>query len=317
MPWHRVLDQASEVHLGALQIGTTRRGIGPAYADKAARVGIRVQDLLDTKILREKIATALELKNEQLGFLYGIGRLDAESIQASAVRHAERLAPFIADVSLLVNDALDRGEGVLCEGAQGTLLDLDHGTYPFVTSSNPIAGAACVGLGHRADAHRRGRGRGQGVPHARGRGPVPERGGPDASSALREAGGEFGTVTGRPRRCGWLDLVGLRYASRVNGFTELVLTKLDVLSARRGDSRVRRLPAARRLGERALPRAPVRLPPRRAGVGDARGLGRADRRRAARSPTCRRRRSATWRSSPSASASRWASSASGRGAIRC
>ena len=147
MPWHRVLDQASELHLGALQIGTTRRGIGPAYADKAARVGIRVQDLLDAKILREKIATALELKNEQLGFLYGIGRLDAEAIQASAARHAERLAPYIADVSLLVNEALDRGEPVLCEGAQGTLLDLDHGTYPFVTSSNPIAGAACVGLG--------------------------------------------------------------------------------------------------------------------------------------------------------------------------
>ena len=134
------------------QIGTTRRGIGPTYADKAARVGIRVQDLLDAKILREKISTALELKNEQLGFLYGIGRLDAGAIQASAARYAERLAPYIADVSLLVNDALDRGEPVLCEGAQGTLLDLDHGTYPFVTSSNPIAGGACVGLGDRPDA---------------------------------------------------------------------------------------------------------------------------------------------------------------------
>jgi adenylosuccinate synthase len=231
MPWHRVLDQASEVHLGALQIGTTRRGIGPAYADKAARVGIRVQDLLDTKILREKIATALELKNEQLGFLYGIGRLDAESIQASAVRHAERLAPFIADVSLLVNEALDRGECVLCEGAQGTLLDLDHGTYPFVTSSNPIAGAACVGLGMGPTRIGAVAGVAKAYLTRVGEGPFPSEAGPDASEALREAGGEFGTVTGRPRRCGWLDLVGLRYAARVNGFTELVLTKLDVLSA--------------------------------------------------------------------------------------
>ena len=190
MPWHRVLDQASELHLGALAIGTTRRGIGPTYADKAARVGIRVQDLLDAKILREKIATALELKNEQLGFLYGIGRLDAGAIQASAARYAERLAPYIADVSLLVNDALDRGEPVLCEGAQGTLLDLDHGTYPFVTSSNPIAGFACVGLGHGPDARRRRRGRRQGVPHARGRGAVPERG---------RARGERGAARGRRR----------------------------------------------------------------------------------------------------------------------
>ena len=246
MPWHRVLDQASEVHLGALQIGTTRRGIGPAYADKAARVGIRVQDLLDTKILREKIATALELKNEQLGFLYGIGRLDAESIQASAVRHAERLAPFIADVSLLVNEALDRGEGVLCEGAQGTLLDLDHGTYPFVTSSNPIAGGACVGLGIGPTRIGAVAGVAKAYLTRVGEGPFPSEAEPAAADALREAGGEFGTVTGRPRRCGWLDLVGLRYAARVNGFTELVLTKLDVLSGVEEIPGLRRLPAARR-----------------------------------------------------------------------
>jgi adenylosuccinate synthase len=230
MPWHRVLDQASELHLGALQIGTTRRGIGPAYADKAARVGIRVQDLLDTKILREKIATALELKNEQLGFLYGIGRLDAGAIQASAVRHAERLAPYIADVSLLVNEALDRGEAVLCEGAQATLLDLDHGTYPFVTSSNPIAGGACVGLGMGPTRVGAVAGVAKAYLTRVGEGPFPSEAEPEAAEALREAGAEFGTVTGRPRRCGWLDIVGLRYAARVNGFTELVLTKLDVLS---------------------------------------------------------------------------------------
>jgi adenylosuccinate synthase len=230
MPWHRVLDQASELHLGALQIGTTRRGIGPAYADKAARIGIRVQDLLDTKILREKITTALELKNEQLGFMYGIGRLDAAAIQASAVRYAERLAPYIADVSLLVNEALDRGEAVLCEGAQGTLLDLDHGTYPFVTSSNPIAGGACVGLGIGPTRVGAVAGVAKAYLTRVGEGPFPSEASPEAAEALREAGAEFGTVTGRPRRCGWLDLVGLRYAARVNGFTELVLTKLDVLS---------------------------------------------------------------------------------------
>ena len=230
MPWHRVLDQASELHLGPLAIGTTRRGIGPTYADKAARVGIRVQDLLDAKILREKIATALELKNEQLGFLYGIGRLDAGAIQASAVRYAERLAPYIADVSLLVNEALDRGDQVLCEGAQGTLLDLDHGTYPFVTSSNPTAGFACVGLGIGPTRISAVIGVAKAYLTRVGEGPFPSEAEPAASDALREAGGEFGTVTGRPRRCGWLDLVGLRYAARVNGFTELVLTKLDVLS---------------------------------------------------------------------------------------
>ncbi len=189
-----------------------------------------MQDLLDTKILREKIATALDLKNEQLGFLYGIGRLDAGAIQASAVRYAERLAPYIADVSLLVNEALDRGEPVLCEGAQGTLLDLDHGTYPFVTSSNPIAGGACVGLGVGPTRIGSVAGVAKAYLTRVGEGPFPSEADPEASDALREAGAEFGTVTGRPRRCGWLDLVGLRYAARVNGFTELVLTKLDVLS---------------------------------------------------------------------------------------
>ena len=154
-----------------------------------------------------------------------------DAIQASAVRHAERLAPFIADVSLLVNEALDRGECVLCEGAQGTLLDLDHGTYPFVTSSNPIAGAACVGLGMGPTRIGAVAGVAKAYLTRVGEGPFPSEAGPAAAEALREAGGEFGTVTGRPRRCGWLDLVGLRYAARVNGFTELVLTKLDVLSA--------------------------------------------------------------------------------------
>ena len=206
---------------------------------------------------------------------------------------------------------------MLCEGAQGTLLDLDHGTYPFVTSSNPIAGGACVGLGMGPTRVGAVAGVAKAYLTRVGEGPFPSEAEPAAADALREAGAEFGTVTGRPRRCGWLDLVGLRYAARVNGFTELVLTKLDVLS---GAAEIPVCVAYRlRDGsrQRALPGAPVRLPPRRAGVGDARGLGRADRRRAATSTTCRRPRSATWRSSPSAWASRSAWSASGSGAIRC
>ena len=317
MPWHRVLDQASEVHLGALQIGTTRRGIGPAYADKAARVGIRVQDLLDTKILREKIATALELKNEQLGFLYGIGRLDAESIQASAVRHAERLAPFIADVSLLVNEALDRGECVLCEGAQGTLLDLDHGTYPFVTSSNPIAGAACVGLGMGPTRIGAVAGVAKAYLTRVGEGPFPSEAGPAASLRAARGGWRVRHRDGAP--------APLRLARPRRAALRLTRERLHRARADeagralggRGDSRLRRLPAARRLRQRALPRAPVRLPPRRAGVGDARGLGRADRARAdVRGPSARGAALRGVRGRAPGRAGR-ASSASARGAIRC
>ncbi len=230
MPWHRLIDQASEVRLGELQIGTTRRGIGPAYADKASRVGIRVQDLLDPKILREKIAARVELLNEQLGFIYGIDRIDEAVVQESMAHHAERLAPFVADCSLLVAEALDAGRPVLCEGAQGTLLDLDHGTYPFVTSSNPIAGGACVGLGLGPTRIGAVAGIAKAYLTRVGSGPFPSEAEPADDEKLRAAGGEFGTVTGRPRRCGWIDLVALRYAARVNGFTELVLTKLDVLS---------------------------------------------------------------------------------------
>ena len=230
MPWHRLIDQASEVRLGELQIGTTRRGIGPTYADKASRVGIRVQDLLDPKILREKIAARVELLNEQLGFIYGIDRIDEAVVQESMARHAERLAPFVADCSLLIAEALDAGRPVLCEGAQGTLLDLDHGTYPFVTSSNPIAGGACVGLGVGPTRIGAVAGIAKAYLTRVGSGPFPSEAEPADDEKLRAAGGEFGTVTGRPRRCGWIDLVALRYAARVNGFTELVLTKLDVLS---------------------------------------------------------------------------------------
>jgi adenylosuccinate synthase len=231
MPWHVAIDQASERRLGRLQIGTTRRGIGPAYADKAARLGIRVQDLLDEKILRQKLETALTEKNVWLERVYGAEPLELDDVVDRLDRVAPRLGPFIADTSLLVDTALREGRYVLFEGAQGTLLDLDHGTYPFVTSSNPVASAAATGTGigpNRIDSV-------IGVAKAYvtrvGEGPFPtEIEGPD-QERVRELGGEFGTVTGRERRCGWLDLVALRYAVRVNGITSLALTKLDVLSA--------------------------------------------------------------------------------------
>ena len=231
MPWHRLIDSAGERRLGELQIGTTKRGIGPTYADKAYRLGIRVQDLLDRKILRQKIEVALAEKNVWLERVYGEEPVELEGLVERHEAYAERLGPMIADTSLLVDQALRGGRHVLLDGAHGTLLDLDHGTYPFVTSSPTVAGGAAVGMGigpTRIDAV-------IGVAKAYvtrvGAGPFPsEIQGPD-QERLRELGGEFGTVTGRERRCGWLDLVALRYAARLNGFTSVALTKLDVLSA--------------------------------------------------------------------------------------
>jgi adenylosuccinate synthase len=230
MPWHRIIDADSELALGRLQIGTTRRGIGPAYADKASRVGIRIQDLLDEKILRQKIQTALSVKNTLLRKVYHQRPLDKDVLTEATLRYRDRVCTYIADTSLLIHRALADGRTVLCEGAQGTLLDLDHGTYPFVTSSNPVAGGACTGLGlgpTRIEAV-------LGVTKAYltrvGAGPFPSEADPERAGAIREHGGEYGTVTGRDRRCGWLDLVGLRFAARVNGLTQLAVTKLDVLS---------------------------------------------------------------------------------------
>jgi adenylosuccinate synthase len=230
MPWHRLLDAQSELRLGPLQIGTTKRGIGPTYVDKAARIGIRVQDLLDTGILREKIGAALAVKNEQLEKIYGLEPLDGDAIAADLERHATRLAPFIADTSLLIDRALREGRAVLFEGAQGTLLDLDNGTYPFVTSSNPIAGGACTGCGIGPTRISSVVGVAKAYLTRVGAGPFPSEADAERGGRIREVGGEFGATTGRERRCGWLDLVGLRFAARVNGLTELVLTKLDVLS---------------------------------------------------------------------------------------
>jgi adenylosuccinate synthase len=230
MPWHLAIDQASERRLGKLQIGTTRRGIGPAYADKASRIGIRVQDVLDPKILRQKIEVALAEKNVWLERVYEVEPFELKDVAGRYEAYAQRLRPYVADTSLLVDRALRDGQFVLFEGAQGTLLDLDHGTYPFVTSSNPIASGAATGIGigpNRLDTI-------LGVAKAYvtrvGEGPLPSEIPSPDQERVRELGGEFGTVTGRERRCGWLDLVALRYAVRLNGMTSLALTKLDVLS---------------------------------------------------------------------------------------
>ena len=230
MPWHLAIDQASERRLGKLAIGTTKRGIGPCYADKAMRLGIRVQDVLDPKILRQKIEVALAEKNLWLERVYESEPFDLETVAAQYEGYAQRLRPYVSDTSLYVDNALRDGKAVLFEGAQATLLDLDHGTYPFVTSSNPVASSAAtgIGIGPRRIDHV------IGVAKAYvtrvGEGPFPsEIEGPD-QDRMRELGHEYGTVTGRSRRCGWLDLVALRYAVRVNGIDRLALTKLDVLS---------------------------------------------------------------------------------------
>jgi len=231
MPWHVALDGARERRLGRLQIGTTRRGIGPAYADKATRIGIRVQDLLDPKILRQKLELAVTEKNVWLERVYGVEPFDVEAVVRQQLGFADRLGPYVADTSLLVDRALRDGERVLFEGAQGTMLDLDHGTYPFVTSSSPIAAGAAVSFGIGPNRIEEVLGVSKAYVTRVGEGPFPsEIVGPD-QERVQTLGQEFGTVTGRERRCGWLDLVALRFAVRVNGITSLALTKLDVLSA--------------------------------------------------------------------------------------
>ncbi|HEY2310932.1 MAG TPA: adenylosuccinate synthase [Gaiellaceae bacterium] len=230
MPWHLAIDQASERRLGKLAIGTTRRGIGPCYADKAMRLGIRVQDILDPKILREKIEVALAEKNLWLERVYEAAPFDLEEVAAQYEGYAQRLRPLVADTSLYIDAALRDGKDVLFEGAQATLLDLDHGTYPFVTSSNPVAASAATGTGIGPQRIDRVLGVSKAYVTRVGEGPFPSEIEGHDQVRMRELGGEYGTVTGRERRCGWLDLVALRYAVRVNGIDQLALTKLDVLS---------------------------------------------------------------------------------------
>jgi adenylosuccinate synthase len=230
MPWHLAIDQASERRLGKLAIGTTRRGIGPCYADKAMRLGIRVQDILDPKILRQKIEVALAEKNLWLVRVYESEPFDLETVAAQYERYAQRLRPYVTDTSLYVDRVLREGKEVLFEGAQATLLDLDHGTYPFVTSSNPVAPNAATGVGVGANRIDRVIGVAKAYVTRVGEGPFPSEIEGADQDRMRELGREYGTVTGRSRRCGWLDLVALRYAVRVNGIDQLALTKLDVLS---------------------------------------------------------------------------------------
>ena len=230
MPYHLLLDSAGEAKLGKLQIGTTRRGIGPCYADKAARLGIRVQDLLDEKILRQKIMAALDPKQHSLRPYAKDPRLDLHAMTEEYVTYGHRLEPHIADTAAMCWQALDSGRTVIFEGAQGTMLDLDHGTYPFVTSSNPVAGAACVGAGVGPTDIDEVWGVTKAYTTRVGAGPFPTELHDEVGEEIRERGGEFGTTTGRPRRCGWIDLVALRYAVRLNTMTALALTKLDVLA---------------------------------------------------------------------------------------
>ena len=230
MPYHLMLDHAGEAKLGKLEIGTTRRGIGPCYADKAARLGIRMQDLLDEKILKKKIVAALEPKRLSLRSFAKDPRLDLQAMTEEYLNYGHRLERYIADTTRLVHERLDQGQTVLFEGAQGTLLDIDHGTYPFVTSSNPVAGSACIGAGVGPKDIDEIWGVAKAYVTRVGAGPFPTELDGEVAEEIRERGGEYGTTTGRSRRVGWLDLVALRYAARLNTLTALVVTKLDVLS---------------------------------------------------------------------------------------
>ena len=230
MPYHLLLDSAGEARLGKLQIGTTRRGIGPCYADKASRLGIRVQDLLDEKILKQKIVLAMEPKRLSLRPFAKAPELDLQSMTEEFLTYGHRIEQYISDTAKLTWDVLDSGEDVIFEGAQATLLDIDHGTYPFVTSSNPVAGSACTGTGVGPRDIDEVWGIAKAYATRVGSGPFPTELADDFGDALREAGGEYGTTTGRARRVGWIDLVALRYAARLNSLSALVITKLDILT---------------------------------------------------------------------------------------
>jgi adenylosuccinate synthase len=230
MPYHRELDRVTERYLGKNALGTTRRGIGPAYADKAARVGLRVQDLLDPKIFRQKLDVAIKEKNAVLAKVYNRLPSSAEAIATAYLEeYAPRITSMVSDTVGMLHDALGRGENILLEGAQATFLDLDHGTYPFVTSSNPVAGGACTGSGLGPRDIERVIGIAKAYVTRVGAGPFPTELANDTGDLLVERGNEYGTNTGRRRRCGWFDAVMLRQAVRLNSLTEVALTKLDVL----------------------------------------------------------------------------------------
>jgi adenylosuccinate synthase len=230
LPSHRALDGARETSRGAEALGTTKRGIGPTYADKASRTNLRLGDMARPEQFAERVAEAVRAHNRRLELEYGIEPMPVEEIAAEYCAYARRLAPHLADATALVGEALAAGEVVLCEGAQGLLLDLDHGTYPYVTSSSTVAGGALTGLGFGPRYVSRVVGVAKAYTTRVGAGPFPTELLGDVGERIRQIGHEYGTTTGRPRRCGWLDLVILRYAARVNGLDEFALTKLDVLS---------------------------------------------------------------------------------------
>jgi len=231
MPYHRDLDGASERRLGGNEIGTTRRGIGPAYQDKASRMGLRVQDLTDEHIFRKKLEAALHEKNDILSKIYDLPTYTVDEIADEYLKYAERIRPMIADTATIINKALQADQYVFFEGAQGTLLDIDHGTYPFVTSSPCTAGGACTGAGVGPRSIDRVLGIAKAYITRVGSGPFPTELHDETGELLQKVGGEWGTTTGRQRRCGWYDGVIARYAVQVNGLTDLVITKLDVLTA--------------------------------------------------------------------------------------
>jgi adenylosuccinate synthase len=230
MPYHVALDKVTERHLGGSRLGTTGRGIGPAYADKAARTGIRVQDLFDPALLRCKLDLALREKNQILSKVYNRRGIDPAEVAAEYLGYAKRIGRYVADTGMVLNHALDQDKLVLLEGAQATLLDVDHGSYPFVTSSSPTAGGACAGSGIGPTRVSRVLGIIKAYTTRVGSGPFPTELTDASGERLRTVGGEYGVTTGRERRTGWFDAVVARYATRVNGITDYFLTKLDVLS---------------------------------------------------------------------------------------
>jgi adenylosuccinate synthase len=257
MPYHRLLDQASEERRGSQKIGTTRRGIGPTYADKSERIGIRMVDLVNIDALEEQLEWTIQYKNGVLEKLYGLEPLDPKAVIEEYRAYADRLRPHVIDSSLLINKAIRQRKNILFEGAQGTLLDLDHGTYPYVTSSNPVAGGACIGSGVGPTVIDRVIGVAKAYTTRVGEGPFPTELIGGLGDRLCDLGSEFGTTTGRRRRCGWFDAVIGRYAVRINGIDCLAITKLDVLDEldeinvctayKIGDKTYRELPSSARL----------------------------------------------------------------------
>lgn len=229
-PYHKKIDELSELQRGSNDIGTTKKGIGPTYMDKTERIGIRICDLMKKDVFAEKLKANLEVKNKYLKAIYGFEGYDYQDMLNTYLNYAEQIRPYVADASVLVYDAVKANKKVLFEGAQGTLLDLDFGTYPFVTSSHPISGGVCIGVGIGPSMVDKAVGVVKAYTTRVGKGPFPTELLDETGDLIREKGFEFGTVTGRPRRCGWFDAVIVRYAARINGLTGIALTKLDTLA---------------------------------------------------------------------------------------